>query len=148
MILANSSCLSLVYDLQPTKKCASSSMMSHNEQRGFGFNIQTRQRTHKVYSIPHPHGITVTSWWAHWRLKSLAFGLSTQPFAQAQIKVNIKAPRQWPWCWHSMVTSNAENGFICWRHHGIIMGCLLWLFGRLKIVLCSTLYRWLSVRLQ
>ena len=32
MILANSSCLFLVYDLQPTKKCASSSMIPHNEQ--------------------------------------------------------------------------------------------------------------------
>ena len=39
--------------------------------------------------------ITVTSWWARWRLKSPAFRLYTQPFVQAQIKENIKAPRHW-----------------------------------------------------
>ena len=41
-----------------------------------------------------PH-ITVTSWWAWWRLKSPASRLFTQPFIQAQIKENIKA--QWHW---------------------------------------------------
>ena len=31
-----------------------------------------------------------------WRLKSPASQLFTQPFDQAQIKENIKAPRRWP----------------------------------------------------
>ena len=35
---------------------------------------------------------TMTSWWAWWRLKSSASRLFTQPFIQAQIKENIKAP--------------------------------------------------------
>ena len=40
--------------------------------------------------------ITVTSYWARWRLKSSGARLFTQPFIQAQIKENIKAPRHWP----------------------------------------------------
>ena len=48
----------------------------------------------------------------------------TQPFIQAQIKENIKAPRHWPLCGGFMVTgefpaqmvSNAENVSIWWRH--------------------------------
>ena len=43
----------------------------------------------------HRH-ITVTSQRARWRLKSPASRLFTQPFIQAQIKENIKAPRHWP----------------------------------------------------
>ena len=39
--------------------------------------------------------ITVTSKWARWRLKSSAYRLFAQPFDQAQIKENIKAPRYW-----------------------------------------------------
>ena len=42
--------------------------------------------------------ITMTSWWAWWRLKSPASPLFTQPFIQKQIKENIKAPRHWPLC--------------------------------------------------
>ena len=42
--------------------------------------------------------ITVTSWWARWRLKSPASRLFTQQFIQAQIKENIKSPRHWPLC--------------------------------------------------
>ena len=38
----------------------------------------------------------MTSLWARWRLKSSAFRLFTQPFVQAQIKENIRAPRHWP----------------------------------------------------
>ena len=41
-------------------------------------------------------GITVTSWWARWRLKSPATRLFTPPFIQ--IKENIKALRHWPLC--------------------------------------------------
>ena len=36
--------------------------------------------------------------WARWRLKSPASRLFTQPFIQAKIKENIKAPRHWPLC--------------------------------------------------
>ena len=39
--------------------------------------------------------ITVTSWWARWRLKSPAPPLFAQPFAQAQINENITAPCHW-----------------------------------------------------
>ena len=42
--------------------------------------------------------ITVTLLWAQWRLKSPVSPLFTQPFIQAQIKENIKAPRNRPWC--------------------------------------------------
>ena len=40
----------------------------------------------------------MTSKWARYRLKSLALLLFTQPFIQAQIKENIKAPRHWTLC--------------------------------------------------
>ena len=40
--------------------------------------------------------ITVSPYWARWRLKSSASPLFTQPFLQAHIKENIKAPRHWP----------------------------------------------------
>ena len=40
--------------------------------------------------------ITITSYWALWRLKSPASLLFTQPFVQPQIKENIKALRHWP----------------------------------------------------
>ena len=51
--------------------------------------------------------------------------LFTQPFIQAQIKENIKAPRHWPLWGNSLLTgefpaqmaSNAENVSIWWRHH-------------------------------
>ena len=40
--------------------------------------------------------ITVTSWWARWRLESPASRLFIHPFVEAQVKENIKAPRYWP----------------------------------------------------
>ena len=49
--------------------------------------------------------------------------LFTQPFIQAQIKENIKAPRHWPLCgeftgeFPAQMASNAENVSIWWRHH-------------------------------
>ena len=51
--------------------------------------------------------------------------MSTQPFVQAQIKENLKAPRHWPFFGNSPVTgefpaqmaSNAENVSIWWRQH-------------------------------
>ena len=71
--------------------------------------------------------ITLTSWWVQWRLKSPASPLFTQPFIQAQIKENIKAPRHWPLCgeftwsrWFpAQRASNAENVPIWWRHHAL-----------------------------
>ena len=68
--------------------------------------------------------ITMTSWWARWRLKSPA----SRVFIQAQIKENIKALRCWP-AGNSPVTgefpaqraSYAENASIWWRHHGKII---------------------------
>ena len=69
----------------------------------------------------------MTSWWGRWRIQSpTSRSLFTQPFVQAQIKENIKAPRHWPLCGgNSPVTgefpaqraSNAENVSIWWRHH-------------------------------
>ena len=63
-----------------------------------------------------------TEWW---RLKSPASRWFAQPFVQAQIKENIKAPRHWPLCGEftgdrwipSQRASNAENISIWWRHH-------------------------------
>ena len=46
--------------------------------------------------LSYVSSITMTSWWARWRLKSPASRLFTQPFIQAQIKENIKVPRHWP----------------------------------------------------
>ena len=45
-----------------------------------------------------------------------------QPFVQAQIKENIKAPRHWPLRgvtgeFPAQGVSNAENVSIWWRHH-------------------------------
>ena len=40
--------------------------------------------------------ITMTSYWARWRLKSPASRLFTQTFIQTQIEENIKALRHWP----------------------------------------------------
>ena len=65
----------------------------------------------------------MTSWRAQWRLKSPALRLFTQPFIQAQINENIKAPRHWP-LWRELTgefpsqrASNAENVSFWWRHH-------------------------------
>ena len=43
--------------------------------------------------------ITMTSWWARWRLKLPAARVFTQSFIQAQIKENIKDPRHWHLWW-------------------------------------------------
>ena len=52
--------------------------------------------------------------------------LFTQPFIQAQIKENIKAPRHWTLCgeftgtgeFPAQRSSYAENISMWWRHHG------------------------------
>ena len=63
------------------------------------------------------------------RLKWLASRLFTQPFIQAQIPENTKAPCHWPlWGEFSWAVtsefpvqraSNAENASIWWRHHDV-----------------------------
>ena len=57
--------------------------------------IMLNNFTHQ-WSLSEIHIITGTSWGARWRLKSPAWRLFAQPFVQAQIKINIKAPRHWP----------------------------------------------------
>ena len=65
-----------------------------------------------------------------------------QPFIQAQIKENIKAPRHWPLCeeftgdrWiPEQMDSNAENVSIWWRHHEI------WTIGLFGYVIHKTIY--------
>ena len=60
--------------------------------------------------------------------KSPASWLFTQSFIQTQIKENIKVPRHWSLCGDSpgtgefpaQMASNAENGSISWRHHGMV----------------------------
>ena len=48
-----------------------------------------------------------------------------QPFIQAQIKENTKAPRHWPLCGEftgelpAQMASNAVNVSIWWRHHEV-----------------------------
>ena len=90
------------------------------------------------YILIHDHHcsviITMTSKWAWWRLKSPASRLFAQPFIQARIKGNIKAPRHWPLCgeftgdrWIPRTgASNAENVSIWWRHHDCNQGLILW----------------------
>ena len=70
----------------------------------------------------------MTSWRARLRLKSPVSWLFTQPFIQAEIKENIKAPRHWPLCgeftgtgeFPAQMASKAENASIWWRHHAMI----------------------------
>ena len=52
-----------------------------------------------AYICSYRFTITMTLYWARWHLKSTATRLFTQPFIQAQIKENIKAPRHWLLCW-------------------------------------------------
>ena len=69
------------------------SSVSHNNDAMF---LHTQSKTEKP-----SHGIktiTLTSKWARLRLKSPASWLFAQPFIQAQIKENIKAPCHWPLC--------------------------------------------------
>ena len=75
--------------------------------------------------------------------------LFTQPFIQAKIKENIKAPRHWPLCkeftgdgeFPAQMASNAKDVSIWWRHHGQTgfvpkLGTLQWrvLMGSLCVV--------------
>ena len=60
-------------------------------------------------------------------LKSPALRVCTQPFVQAKIKENMKAPRQWPLRvefrdsdeFLAQMASNAGNVSIWWRHHAM-----------------------------
>ena len=90
--------------------------------------ITDRLRRHRrlYFSQLYSKLITMTSFWARWRLKSPAFRLYTQTFVHAQINKNIKVPRHWPSCRNSPVTgefparraSNAVDVSISWRLYG------------------------------
>ena len=59
-------------------------------------------------------------------MASPASPLFTQPFIQAQIKENVKAPCHWPLCGEftgnsAQMASNAANVSIWWRHHDLIL---------------------------
>ena len=70
--------------------------------------------------------ITMTSWWAWWRLRSSASSFITQPFIKCGSKKTSKLHAIGLCAGTSPVTSefpaqmasNAENGSIWWRHHG------------------------------
>ena len=98
-----------------------------------------------------------------WRFKSPASWLFTQPFIQAQINENIKAPRRWP-LWGEFtgefpppqMASNAENVSIWWRlliamcypqsaiESIVVLLCSLAVRGRwyTDIYICATLKLW------
>ena len=67
---------------------------------------------------------TVTSYWVRWSFKLQAYRLFAQPFCQTQTAENITGLCEG----NSPVTvefpvqnaSNAENDFICWRHHAFV----------------------------
>ena len=81
-----------------------------------GFNMDLLSNPGHIKITADLQNITVTSWWARWRLKSTASRLFTQPFIQAQINDNIKVPRHWPLCVE--FTGDRENVSIWWSHHG------------------------------
>ena len=58
------------------------------------YPFSLKNLVHFVHSRKHSHYSDVTG--TSWRLKSPATPLFVQPFVQAHIKGNIKAPRHWP----------------------------------------------------
>ena len=76
-----------------------------------------RYRVHYDVIVMVP--ISVTSWWARWRLKSPASQMFIQPFVQPKIKEDIKAPPHWPVTgeFPAQRASNTEHFSIWWRHH-------------------------------
>ena len=64
--------------------------------------------------------------WRHNGCDCVSKSPASRLFIQAEIKENIKAPRQWPLCgeftgageFPAQMASNAENVSILWRHHG------------------------------
>ena len=89
-------------------------------------DYENRRRVgHHLHNMRDVRVITMTSWWARWRLKSPASPLFTQQFIRAQIKKTSKfrvtglcagkSPRtgEFP----AQMVSNAENVSIWWRHH-------------------------------
>ena len=55
----------------------------------------------------------MTSKCVRWRLKSPESRLFTQPFVQAQITENIKAPRHWP-LWGGFTGDRCSNLYALW----------------------------------
>ena len=69
-------------------------------------------RLPRCQSKNHGWYITVTTYWVRLCLKSPASQLFTQPFIQAQIEENIKAPRLWPFWGEFTGHRHAENVFV------------------------------------
>ena len=65
------------------------------DHHGDSFKVCHRE-PRRFLAYEFVRNITVTSWWALWRLTSQASRFLTQPSVQVQIKENIKAPRHWP----------------------------------------------------
>ena len=83
-----------------------------------------RQQRVKGVTRKYRVSITMTSWWARWRLKSLVLPLCTQPFIRRSNKIsklrvtglcagNSPGTGEFP----AQMASNAENVSIWWRHH-------------------------------
>ena len=87
------------FDLRPNKRLNNQSKHrwfdtpSRSSIRHCNYKTQPCLAMYSAF-IGHLY-ITMTSWWARWRLKSSASRLFTQPFIQAQIKENINSPRNW-----------------------------------------------------
>ena len=80
----------------------------------FRFNYLTTVLLHNILKTISVQFIIVTSQWAARRLKSPAYRVFPQPFVQAHIIENIKAPRHW---FPLQRASKSENASIWWRHH-------------------------------
>ena len=82
------------------------SKLSNFQSRKCISKYRLQNGNHFVSASIFYHIEALTKWqtplqWRHngrWRLKLPALRLFTQPFIQAQIKENIKAPRHWPLC--------------------------------------------------
>ena len=108
------------------------SLYAHTHQLMFSSNCPVSEIIN-IYKVAI--NITMTSWWAPWRLKSPALRLFTQPFIQAQSKENTKASRHlslcgeftgYRWIHRSPVNSlhkwpvTRKKVSIWWRHHEVI----------------------------
>ena len=80
----------------------------------------------------HFYHITMTSWWARWRLKSPASRLFTQSLIQAQIKENIKAPRHWTF------VRGIHRSPVNSTHKGLWSGAMIF------CLICTLINDWLN----
>ena len=84
-----------------------------------------------IYTYLSLHIITVTTYWARWRLQSPTSRLFVQPLIQAQIKEHIKAPRHWP-----LWGESTGGQVIIWTNAGIL------LIGPLRINFSETFIKY------